>query len=564
MDQLFNSCPATELGRSGRWRWVAEGHCVTTAPTVWQSQYCRREFLAVERDRTRGDSNRIGRQHDVLGQSACIEFVTPWLLDKGDRCRRSKDGGSEVAALCQPFDLSLVTNQYKRPVLPVLRTASPAGCFQNTIDITLIERTIFVVPQGPQPKNPFVEITHINTLVGGTLLRDPTHAGSSLMLRREESTLSDQETLAKGPTREVYVDFLRAFSLVMVVIWHWGFTILLVSAETVAPTNPIGSTRGMWTITWVLQVMPVFFFVGGYTHRLAFDNYKKGTSRRFLRRRTKRLLVPALGLIGIWVSLGFVLRSAIDAEWTWSAVILVLSPLWFLIVFLVLIALAPLAIRAHWRWGEVVLVWLVGLAAVLDVLRFHHKVGWAAWANFLVIWGLAHQFGFFYDRLVAAPRRIGWMFFWGGLFSMTALTNMGLYPRSVVGVPGDTFSNMGPPTLTIVGLILLQIGLVLLARDWVLERLTTSDRWRALFAWVNVHSLPLYLWHSTGMAIAIGLSWVLFGYAAPDQPTGEWWLTRPLWLAAAALSTWPFLIAFKKITTKRTADVTTAELASID
>ena len=174
------------------------------------------------------------------------------------------------------------------------------------------------------------------------------------MLRREESTLSDQETLAKGPTREVYVDFLRAFSLVMVVIWHWGFTILLVTAETVSPTNPIGDTRGMWTITWVLQVMPVFFFVGGYTHRLAFDNYKKGTSRRFLKRRTKRLLVPALGLIGIWVSLGFVLRSTIDAEWTWSAVILVLSPLWFLIVFLVLIAVAPLAIRARWRWGEIV------------------------------------------------------------------------------------------------------------------------------------------------------------------------------------------------------------------
>ena len=85
--------------------------------------------------------------------------------------------------------------------------------------------------------------------------------------------------------RDRYVDFLRAFSLVIVVIWHWVFTILLVSPESVTPNNPIGFTRGMWAMTWVLQVMPVFFFVGGFTHRLAFDNYQTGDSRRFLRKR---------------------------------------------------------------------------------------------------------------------------------------------------------------------------------------------------------------------------------------------------------------------------------------
>ena len=207
-------------------------------------------------------------------------------------------------------------------------------------------------------------------------------------------------------------------------------------------------------------------------------------------------------------------------------------------------------------------MWLVGLAAVFDVLRFSHKIGWAAWVNFLVIWGLAHQFGFFYDRLVQAPKRIGWMFFWGGLFSMVALTNMGLYPRSVVGVPGEAFSNMGPPTLTIVGLILLQIGLVLILREWTLNKLSTSQPWRKLFGWVKANSLPLYLLHSTGMAIAISASFLLFKYVPPDKPTAEWWLTRPVWLAAAAIATWPFLAAFKRITIPKTVDTTTQELTS--
>lgn len=366
---------------------------------------------------------------------------------------------------------------------------------------------------------------------------------------------------ANARERDLYVDFLRAFSLVVVVIWHWVFTILELTPNTVSPSNPIGFTRGMWAITWILQVMPVFFFIGGYTHRLAFDNYEKGTSRRFLKRRSKRLLVPALTLVSIWVGLGFILKGSLDAAWTWSAVILVLSPLWFLAVYLVLVAIAPLAVRAHWRWGELVLVWLVGLAAVLDVLRFHHLQGWAAWLNFIVIWGLAHQLGFFYDRLVAAPARIGWMFMWGGLFSLIALTNMGFYPRSVVGVPGERFSNMGPPTLAIVALTLLQVGLVLLVRDWVQHRLKTNPTWQRTFRWVNTNSLPLYLLHTTGMAIAIAVLFVAFDYLPPAEPTIEWWLSRPLWLVAPALATYPFLLLYGRITQRRSEPVGADELA---
>ncbi|MDH3499922.1 MAG: acyltransferase [Acidimicrobiia bacterium] len=347
--------------------------------------------------------------------------------------------------------------------------------------------------------------------------------------------------------RDPYIDFLRSFSLVIVVIWHWVFTILVVSQATVQPTNPIGFTRGMWVITWVLQVMPVFFFVGGFAHRLSFDDYQPGTSRRFLRRRIRRLLGPALGLVAAWIAIGVVLEVAMNPAWIWSAVILVLSPLWFLIVYVVLVLLAPIAIRAHWRWGELVPVWLLGLAAVLDVLRFTHSQGWAAWANFLVIWGLAHQLGFFYDRFIAAPRRTGWMLLWGGFFGLVALTNMGFYPRSLVGVPGDRFSNMGPPTLAIVGLTFLQIGLVLLLRDWVIEKLETNERWKRLFAWVNENSLPLYLFHSSGMAVVVALAFVLFRYVPPTQPTFEWWLTRPLWLIAPFLATWPLLAAYRRL-----------------
>ena len=143
------------------------------------------------------------------------------------------------------------------------------------------------------------------------------------------------------PERDRYVDLLRSVSLVVVVIWHWVFTILAVSPETVSPSNPIGSTRGLWVATWVLQVMPVFFFVGGYTHHRSFADYTPGTSRRFLKRRMGRLLGPAVGLVAVWIGIGLLLELTIDPAWTWSAVILVLSPLWFLVIYVVLVLIAP-------------------------------------------------------------------------------------------------------------------------------------------------------------------------------------------------------------------------------
>ena len=50
-----------------------------------------------------------------------------------------------------------------------------------------------------------------------------------------------------------------------------------------------------------------------------------------------------------------------------------------------------------------------------------------------------------------------------GFAGLVGLTNMGLYPRSMVGTTSaaDRFSNMGPPTLPIVALLVFQVGLVI-------------------------------------------------------------------------------------------------------
>src|SRR5439155_7141137 len=129
---------------------------------------------------------------------------------------------------------------------------------------------------------------------------------------------------------------------------------------------------------------------------------------------------------------------------------------------------SPLWFWLHDRFGELVPVWMVGIAVVVDVLRFRYHVAGIEWVNMLVVWAIPYQLGFYYDRLCAAPRRFAWALASAGFFALFGLTNMGLYPRSMVGVPGEAISNMAPPTLTIAALTVFQVGVLLLVRERII------------------------------------------------------------------------------------------------
>src|SRR5215207_7413322 len=95
--------------------------------------------------------------------------------------------------------------------------------------------------------------------------------------------------------RDPYVDFLRALSLIVVVMWHWAFTILDWRADGPHATSPLGFTRGLWLATWLFQVMPLFFFIGGYVHLKSWQRaQERGVKMHaFVLRRIRQLLIPA-------------------------------------------------------------------------------------------------------------------------------------------------------------------------------------------------------------------------------------------------------------------------------
>ena len=358
----------------------------------------------------------------------------------------------------------------------------------------------------------------------------------------------EPEIPATSAGRDRYVDFLRAVSLLVVVAWHWVFTVVIWRTDGPHTSNPIGTTPGLWLLTWILQVMPLFFFVGGFAHLVTWESVERsgGGYRQFLARRLRRLLRPAALCLVVMVGVRVAASSiAPGVPWFSRALMVVMSPLWFLAIYTGLVLITPLAVRLHRATGAMGPVLLAAGAVAVDVLRFgHHLHGIAAMANLAVVWGFAHQLGFGWRRLVAAPRYVAWAFVAAGLSALVVLTNIGLYPRSMVGVPGQAISNMGPPTVCILALTVFQVGIVLLLR----ERVTTwlgGPLPRRFTDWAKARSMSLYLWHFPAFFTAYGLV-VLAGLDVPQHTSAAWWAQRPLWALAPALCVYPVVRAVRR------------------
>ncbi len=76
------------------------------------------------------------------------------------------------------------------------------------------------------------------------------------------------------PTRERYVDFLRAFSIIVVVIGHWLSAVVIKNENVIRVNNAMLMIPGLWILTWILQVMPLFFFVGGFSNARTINSFR--------------------------------------------------------------------------------------------------------------------------------------------------------------------------------------------------------------------------------------------------------------------------------------------------
>lgn len=350
-------------------------------------------------------------------------------------------------------------------------------------------------------------------------------AGTSTAGTSTVGTIDTGDAITRD--RDPVIDLVRAGALGVVVAWHWAFTTLRWTSGGPRVGNPIGETPGMWVATWFLQVMPLFFLVGGALH--ARDR-RDGVE--LVRNRFTRLVPPVVPLLGLAAAAALVAWAAGRPDVV-RGVVLMITPLWFLAVYLVLVALTPLARRIHDRYGlRAVAAGIVAVGAVDRLTSAGHLSGIVPMlGEYVLTWAVVHQLGFHLEDLRRAPRAAGWVTCVGGFGLLAIGASLWGYPWSMVGTHPDPVSNMSPPNLMVVFLAIGQMGLVVSAdrplRSWATAhrgRLGTAGAW----------SMTVYVWHMLALAGFWGLVVLVAGDVNGDVD-GGWWLQRPLWLLGPLL-----------------------------
>lgn len=349
------------------------------------------------------------------------------------------------------------------------------------------------------------------------------------------------------PTRNRYVDLLRAASIMVVVFGHW-----LMVAPTFGPDGLgfdylLSVTTWTHYLTWVLQVMPIFFLVGGYANALSWRSAqgKDEPYAVWLRARLRRLVLPVLPLLAVWTVGAFImLQTGVDPNLIRIASQAALVPVWFLATYVVVVALTPVTLRAWDRLGWRALLATAALAGLMDLASIGFGVVPAGYLNYVFVWGTVHSLGYAWadSRIGGVTRRL--LASLAGLAATSALVVYGPYPVAMVGLDRQGVTNSQPPKVTLIALGLFQAGLLLACEGPVRRWLEKERVWAGVVV-VNGRIMTIYLWHLTAMITLIESSLLLGGLGlGPVVDTPEWWLTRPLWFAVLAAVTIGLILIF--------------------
>lgn len=348
---------------------------------------------------------------------------------------------------------------------------------------------------------------------------------------------------AKTPGhRDRAIDGLRALALLAVPTGHWmlgGFTL---DDGALRNASPLASFEFFAPLSWVLQMLGIFFLVGGYASVLSYRrSVERGRStREWLKGRVTRLGRPVLGVTAVWAAMIPVLYAlGVPSTTLRTGSTLVIQPLWFVGVYVGVTALTPVCVRLSRKMGGWAALPLAGSVAVVDFLRYGpfgaSMPPWLSLLNLLPGWLFAYQLGVAWGEK-RIGKRGGALLLAGGAVLFAVLLVVFHYPASMVGVPGEARTNSHPPSLLVVALAAAQCGAAILLRDRIGRLLRRPAVWAPVVV-VNLSAMTILCWHQTAMLAAavpgsfLGTVPGLTG--APDSLT--WILARVLWLPVFAV-----------------------------
>jgi fucose 4-O-acetylase-like acetyltransferase len=339
---------------------------------------------------------------------------------------------------------------------------------------------------------------------------------------------------ATPPTRDRYVDFLRALAILMVVCGHWLVATITRTSHGIEVGNVLSAVAALRPVTWLFQVMGLFFVVGGFSTRRTIEARAGFDAGTFFASRSERLLRPTVVFVGVWLVAARLLEStSLDARLVHSIARIAAQPLWFLAVYLIVTLIAPAQLVVHRRAPWLLILLLPVLAVLVDLLRLAETVSIVGALNYLFVFAFAQEVGFHlsadWDRY-SVRAAVGVAVAAFGLLAV--LVTVGPYPVSMVGLPGAKVSNMSPPTICIVVLTVAQVAIATALRAPARRWLRRRRVWTATVA-VNAAIMTIFLWHLSAAAIVGGVLYGLDILPAPGS-TG-WWAWKLPWFLACTV-----------------------------
>lgn len=360
-------------------------------------------------------------------------------------------------------------------------------------------------------------------------------------------TRAREMAAATPPSRNRVVDLVRVVSILVVVFGHWLMAAITFEDGEIVPGHLMQLADWTHPLTWVFQVMPLFFFVGGYSNALSWRSARRRGEPygSWLRARLRRLALPVVPLLLVWSIGGWVgLRLGLDWEILQLASQVALVPTWFLAAYVVVVTLAPAALVLWERLGWWSIGGGVAAAVVADLVSIGLDFVPAGFLNYIFVWATVHQLGYAWvdGGLVGTGRRVILMV--GGFACLLALVWFGPYPIAMVGLDTAQITNSYPPRVTLAFLGMFQAGLVLLLEPLLERWMSRTGAWVGVVL-VSSRIMTLYLWHLTAMVIVVGLGLVVDGWGFGVEPLSvNWWASRPLWFGILLVPTLALIAVF--------------------
>lgn len=345
----------------------------------------------------------------------------------------------------------------------------------------------------------------------------------------------------RGMSRDRYVDFLRAWAILLVVLGHW-----LITGLVRHPDGTLTAPEMLLTLPWTqwltlgFQIMPLFFLAGGHAAGGSWARSREagGSAAGWVGQRAVRLLLPTaaysglvLLVLGVCGALGVDPATLALVGWAMA------MQFWFLPVYMLVSALTPTLYALHERWGPrvPVVMGVVGfgvgaLVAAVGPPRTGLVEAVGA-VNYLLVWGVVYQLGFCWrDGLLTEGGRtvpVALALAGGAVFAV--LVGPGPFPVSLILVTGQGLSNTDPPSAAMLAWAVAQVGVAL----WIapaVRRALERDRVERAVRVLGAGSMTLYLWHMLPVLI-VAAAFYLTGLAPePGYGSAGWWALRAPWL----------------------------------